>query len=152
MRYEYGAPVTVITPAGKSVSAQLGDFNGGDPIVHVTSYMIEAPAGVLREEGWQVPEIGGHATPYEPSTTTGTSTMKPGRTQFNAVPQHELEADAARIVNNLLEVDEKPPAPKPLLQKPVGREEPERKKKHCSYCGSYAHSSDKCPLRDRAVI
>lgn len=33
---------------------QTGD---GDVIIHIQSHGIETPAGVLRDEGWRIPEI-----------------------------------------------------------------------------------------------
>lgn len=121
MQYRYGANLRLVAPTGRVVAGQLGDWNDGDPIIHVPSYQIEAPLGILAEEGWEIPSL-------EPE----------------GVASYAVEA--AEIVNTILSEDE-PPVQAARPQQAVGREMPKSKSRaHCRVCGSFAHTEDRCPM------
>lgn len=107
MQYAYGQVIQVVPPGGSApIPAQIGEMSPEGPIIHVHSFQMEAPAEVLRQEGWQIPEI-------EAST-------------------HAFAEAASEIVEALIN-DDAGPAKKPAPP-------------HCTRCGSYAHTVEKCPL------
>lgn len=128
MQYRYGASVRLVAPTGRVVAGQLGDYNDGDPIIHVPAYQIEAPSGILAEEGWEVPSL-------EPE----------------GVASYAVEA--AEIVNALLSEDDPPVQAARPQERAVGREVPKAKSRpHCQTCGSFAHSQNGCPMQGVAVV
>lgn len=128
MQYRYGANVRLVAPTGRVVAGQVGDWNDGDPIIHVAAYQIEAPSGILAEEGWEVPT-------------------------FEAEGVASYAVEATEIVQALLSEDDPPVQAARPPERAVGREEPKSKSRpHCKVCGSYAHSEDKCPMEGVAVI
>ena len=59
IRYQYGFPVTVVTPDGRQVQAQMVDYSNreNDVDLFIPSYQYTASAAQLRSEGWTVPDF-----------------------------------------------------------------------------------------------
>lgn len=106
MTYRYGASLPVVTPEGRTVSAQMGDWNNGDPTVHVDSYQMEAPLSELQSQGWKVPQLGAHGQEdsFEGDETEA-SIMNDahGQLEKDSSFHTAYESAARRIVNRLLE-------------------------------------------------
>jgi hypothetical protein len=146
MAYQYGALLTVISPTGRSVKAQVGEMTPDGPMIYIQSHQMESPANVLRQEGWQIPDIKEVNSPVRPSFS-----------------RESLEADAAIIVDALLNptIDSplklptqlkfhSPPVPK---HGAVGREPYilRHQLPHCRHCGSRSHKSAECPYQHNGV-
>jgi hypothetical protein len=131
MTYQYGASITVVTPAGKSIQAQVGEMTDDGPVIIVPSYQMEVSANQLRAEGWQVPEFeAAHTFALEVlrSITNHQPLKLPTKLKFHS-----------------------PPLPK---QKVVGRDPyiPTHGLPRCQNCGSPGHKSIDCPNRGTHVV
>lgn len=96
------------------IQGQLGEMTRHGPVIHLPTFQIEAPADVLRDEGWGVPEFGGE----EPEMVRSL----PGAN----VPSAALESAAAQIVDALLNADEMDIAKTVAVQGPRRLGRPER--------------------------
>src|SRR5882724_8247574 len=92
MRYQYGSLIRVIPPGGRTLTGQMGqETQDGDVVIHIHSHQVEAPAQVLRDEGWQVPEI---------ETVAGGGPV-------GASPEMSFAEDAKAIVDALMNDEER---------------------------------------------
>lgn len=138
MTYQYGALIAVVSPNGQKVQAQMGEMTPDGPMIHIRSHQMEAPANLLRQEGWQIPEVKA---------------------------AHHYAVEAARIVDALINDSDLIPGRglprlphwtgKPPKFKAVGRDPYPHIKKglpRCRNCGSLSHKTDDCPNREVPVV
>lgn len=59
IRYQYGFPVTVVTPNGRQIQAQMVDYSSreNDVELFIPTYQYSASSAQLRSEGWTVPDF-----------------------------------------------------------------------------------------------
>ena len=171
MSYEYGKSITVSTPDGRAIPAQVGDWNNGDPVIHVRAYQIEMPESELRSDGWGVPQLSSKTAPDAGMEDANIMDDFDGKMQDvssfhdTGLGESAIKSAALRIINTLLSEEGGIPmpaspetyhhVPQKQYRSPVGRGgggDAKPRKPSCRNCGSYTHTADRCPMQGAAVL